>query len=1754
MAHIYDPQTGVLTASLDIESLKEELDSSTAVSEQEMARDDNPQCNTGKKDNRDRTPCIGDSACDAENLLQFTCLPESNLCVIWKWNGQRLMIMDWTKMKPLGTSTVCDGRLLHLSVIGNQNALFSLEYTSGEERTTQNEATKHNLDSRSSASQIQLSMFLRSWSIHFTKTTLLPGTRTPLFTVHEQIRLYDNLREEDRHNYCRSQIIRPFEQHKNRLCIELDDSRQCDFLFAWKYEAARGTMMQCAPLFDSDLQKPLCTRDVVAREEKELVRGLSHVHWLHDYPISAALLLQRLQLSVTADVNGIIKLWDTEFRPVAKLPHHTCRITHLLAHPLMHATEQDAVGADRNRFLGFLSIDSGGTLKSWEYKHWKSLASTVWQNTNLEEPNSLTIDETDSVQLFTRGPRENITASDRANGSTLARLFALWTVRDQICFILQPRPKRLNGNCDYILETWKAKQRGLLWGHSESGLALDYGKVIHPQKIGNNSINLKIDPEHNRLITTSSSGLVKFWKEIRPIPLIPAKSIQQRQNVHFMHRWIFSRFPFEAIQQINLFCLYTTPLVSPNSTKHSAFCVDTDLMASDRQFTPYRIDACVWREPAGRREQLRSVYSADVSKMGLETSVALSERLAQLRRLFVTISKDAMGTDRLEIWQWDYATSTTVTRHETLNNDTRRDLFLRPVIMENPQCPEPAQIGPVPQLSCRLNLVNTFRLPPFQFGANETEKAICLTFLNGTDTVVLAFEERVFLLPVDNLIPGYNVFRSRLSTLIQPEPCKVKGLIESSINDSINQNSALISTRTWDEELLRQMDYESLRLINSVQKQYLPSSIRYRLDVLHSQLEQSRGISLRIKRQQDDLDRLMSSSVSAKESCSKANVKRIKEEAFSAYFKKLLTEYELKAFQLRAQSPDKCSGKSRQLDTTTTHSVNSNNNNTSTVTEQPSGGQDKSQRRSRRHVGKRVLPSRLLPPIKRKQENAVEAANETSSDMTVAEANSEWGVLPLYRAHGFFPANMLDQTGRWTCGWAPNSVLIQHLCPEKYPVPQSATERVQWKLPDLISLKEKCRLASLTESDTLETSDSFIVPSPTPIDEILLAEEEEEGEDELELERQIQDRYLARSHQDSYKEVELETRNETASEPVTPVPKLKEPRLPTPKGRPIKFDLPETDLLSRLSADPEPPVRLLKRENTIFLTELNEELTTNVPKRRPTKPLPDYLLSYAESRWIEATGFWPTDEFGEHQWTGQKYDSDPIAFVCWILDSDLFDKILTHQIPPCPTDETPLMAQTAVELCTAIGSFHVQYGLPNALLKRIHQSVCTLLLTTRFIELFTLLPSWSLLWATSRLLLNLGYRDQCTIALFLTTYFALEAQRSFREQFVSEKQMLIVSTFEQLGLLDPSNELVHELAALFRGKHPKRFDGKQMDSQLTDTEQTGLQNWLVEGSAGEQFWLHAVELARTWLEHWCAIWATKRETSKMPNKRFAKRSVPIGPTLADSTKSSARSRHVKWSRASDQATYRPESGTPFQQSPDVIEAINTFCRATRAWNGRVQLSTAETTQVDDKIETEVVKISSVRGIPASTDQLEVSRVICLKDRTRPPCDQPWNAYRRALEGQFPPVVALRLPKHNLIPFWEAESKSELLWRRLREILFWKRFILDKTRQERNDYVNRTSVHPNGFERMLTEQQIRYYEKNLRLQIVRTSEEYRLQFMKTFIPALSRILSPVASWHLPQLTSSYTPQSTMIPRHHVTFAFDNSLSFAETDSVWKDQSA
>ncbi|KAF5397099.1 hypothetical protein PHET_10118 [Paragonimus heterotremus] len=1051
-----------------------------------------------------------------------------------------------------------------------------------------------------------------------------------------------------------------------------------------------------------------------------------------------------------------------------------------------------------------------------------------------------------------------------------------------------------------------------------------------------------------RMVTTAHNGPVRVWNAMNPLPL-SLDEIQLDAPVHIKltHRLRYTRFPFELVRDVQLFCLYTAPSLCKNESQwdstegghHVNLCLESILQKSSPVLQSYQIETAHSLLPAYYCEQTCLTKSSCISADEGSQMEQFQDLFGYKQFLFSSVLQQTGCQTTLNMKQ---------VRFGCMSADKKS--WTGPLLSPSfkwTSMDRVNELGYVPSKSvtCQIANLQSLRIP-VESGVRSERWPYSMVFTSPGGDLLLSINDQLYLIKCRGSTAQHIYFHQRLLLLGRKRTWKCNMPVATCMNSQKLNYPVDIQQRLWNESALSTLNQTSKKLICDIQEPIY--SDEYNCHIVCDQTVRLSEGFLRLQSHNHDLQQLIKGKVTSvshkrKQNLSKLERGIIKRHALENYLSGLLCNSEVMQFKVDGSNlatdepPDEevimlelalekaykeqevLQQQSSQKHKRSKNSKNSQKNKISN-------------RRSASHKKKGPEPEAIHKPI--------EPSKQVSSVCSPPEidfydnSTVEWNADPIYRSHGFFVCDALRQTGMWKYGWMPNSALIGTRYPDLYQTTgQDEHRQTVWKKPDLNALKLRLNLDSVDGSSRLTTDDSsgsawFISSEDTTVDTTtrtihdLLTERLVKPEPEPE----VLNSYVEREQEYDILLDEDPERSQTG--------------LTYGTQKELKRLLTEDDAfnLSTIGKPKTIPQRSISfesvdRRTTVFLTEVREDDSLC---EKESIQLPEFLKPYEHTRWFSAL---------EQSYRNRKPDyHDPNSFIRRLIDSGFLLDILTHQIPPCLEDETVQQCQTTVEICQAIGSIHTQYGLSSFILSVVHRLLISHCLESSHVQRTTVLgvtsqqggtPPWPVLWACICLLVKLGFRDIQTVALILSSYLLLEAISKVNAVYASEKQQYLLKLLDHAGLKDPQHRLQNELICLFKGG----LIHESKTSSASTKSHTALCEWIIgEGSDGF-YWTKTIQIVQQWLAHWAKAseiqYSEQRAQNPQPQPKIS--GVLSRRKAADNRRKNARK--ISWAESNDQVTIVTDIGGDLKPCVTGIEAVNAFCLVGRQTPVRTATST-----------------------------------------------------------------------------------------------------------------------------------------------------------------------------------------------------------------------
>ncbi|KAF6779172.1 hypothetical protein AHF37_02013 [Paragonimus kellicotti] len=370
----------------------------------------------------------------------------ANLLVGWKPNGNFLIPICHKSFKVKGPQTSTTGTLLNVLPNEATGGVLSIEYVFNSTL-----ANGH----RYSQAKSSIMFIACSWGFRYTKNELLPGPTILLFTL-PFLTTGSTVSATPIADGCTAcpiltQMLTNGRYPDSQISVNIGPSHSTRLLVAWKYEA----WLHQLPSHELYFAKPVNSNWRFSIPKSPLS---NNSRWLHEHEITAVLMFVPLNLIITGDCSGCIKVWNDTFRQLAVLNNHFCEITHLVVSPV----SQSVVDTQTNKITGFVSVDQTGVMKSWQFNKWCHLycpteepisMRTGDEKTGHNQP--ISVNEVDNVHVFeTCGAQRS---EDKDANRSSVNIIKLFTSQDGKCLtILGSRPTKSAIDGNITLECWKA--------------------------------------------------------------------------------------------------------------------------------------------------------------------------------------------------------------------------------------------------------------------------------------------------------------------------------------------------------------------------------------------------------------------------------------------------------------------------------------------------------------------------------------------------------------------------------------------------------------------------------------------------------------------------------------------------------------------------------------------------------------------------------------------------------------------------------------------------------------------------------------------------------------------------------------------------------------------------------------------------------------------------------------------------------------------------------------------------------------------------------------------------------------------------------------------------------------------------------------------------------------------------------------------------------------------------------------------------
>ncbi|KAF7260098.1 hypothetical protein EG68_02448 [Paragonimus skrjabini miyazakii] len=1788
--------------------------------------------------------------------MYVTFASQANLLVGWKPNGKFLIPVCHKSFKVRGPQTSTSGTLLNVLPNEATGGVLSIEYVFN---STSSNGHVH------SQTKSSISFIACSWGFRYTKNELLPGPTVLLFTlpVLANGSTVSVIPTADGCAACPilTQMLTNGRYPDSQISVTVGPSHSTRLLVAWKYEV----WLHQLPVHELYFAKPANSNSRFSIPSSHLSNNSG---WLHEHEITAVLMFAPLNLIITGDCSGCIKIWDDIFRQLAVLNNHLCEITHLVISPL----SQSVADTQKNNTTGFASVDQTGVMKSWQFNKWCHLycptEERIRTKTGDEKSGQdlpISVNEVDTVHVFETCETQRSEIRNVSRSSV--DILKLFMSQDGRCLtILGSRPTKSTIDANITLECWKAIELTrpfLRFPESISHISVAYSRendevncyekmsdyicqmVVLIRCVGSpGSVHLMSVPQYELLTTAvctdSITDAVWYWPlerlfvlqqnhklgvfstADRPCSLLcewgdcldgdvtftgpmhiyhssypdwlttasktnsildqsmlllliglsdgslgilcpergllltkthahqPVESneheIQLDAPVHIKmtHRLRYTRFPFELVRDVQLFCLYTAPSLCKNESQwdstereqHVNLCLESTLHKSSPILQSYQIETAHSLLPAHYCEQKCLTKSSCISADEGFQMEQFQDLFGYKQFLFSSVLQQTGCQAILNMKQ---------VRFGCMGGDKKswNGPLLSPSFKWT-SMDRVNELGYVPSksMTCQIANLQSLRIP-VESGVRSERWPCSMVFTSPGGDLLLSINDQLYSIRCRGSTAQHIYFHQRLLLLGRKQTWKCNMPEAAHMNSQKSNYPVDIRQRLWNESAISTLNQTSKKLICDIQEPCYSDEHNYQ-----TACDQSLRFSedfLKLQSHNHDLQQLIKGTVTSMNHKRKQNLSKrergiIKRHALENYLSGLLCNSGV--MQLKMNDSNLATDEPPDEEVIILEVALEKAYKEQEILQQQLPRKHKRSKniktsRKDKSSNRRSALRKKIEPEPEAIQKPIEPSKQVASVCSPPEIDSydnsmvEWNADPIYRSHGFFVCDALQHTGMWKYGWMPNSALIGTRYADRYQTASQDEHRQPvWRKPDLNALKLRLNLDSVDGSGRLTTDDSsssawFISSEDTTVDTTtrsindLLTERLVKPEPEAEVLNSCVER-------EQECDLLLDEDLESSQTGMTHGTQKELKRLLTEGDA---FNL-STFTKPRTTPQRSASFVNVDRKTTVFLTEIREDESLC---EKESIQLPEFLKPYEHTRWLSAL---------EQSYRNRKLDyHDPNSFIGRLVDSNFLLDVLTQQIPPCLEDETIQLCQTTVEICQAIGSIHAQYGLSNFILSLVHRLLISHCLESSHVQRTTILgvtsqqggtPPWPVLWACICLLIKLGFRDIQTVALILSTYLLLEAVRKVNVSYASEKQQYLLKLLDHAGLKDPQHRLQNEMICLFKGG----LIHESKTSSAYTKSHTALCEWTIGEGSDEFYWTKTIQIVQQWLTHWAKASETQysEQHARKPQPQPKIPGVLSRRKAAENKRKNARK--ISWAESNDQVTIVTDIGGELKPCVTGIEAINAFCLVGRQTPVRTVTPTLPVLvrvrtptvnwQTGRQTKPEVIpqhispyhyerttKILKIKKI--QLDDQEMVPVKSLRDPTQPMCVQPWKAYQNALQGKFPPIVQLRLPKCALIPFGERESRTDMLWQRLVNLRKWKS-RMDSLSQKQRERLLNISTEIGPFDSLLKDKRhLENYEQML-THLILDCEGRMSRFVAWFMPSLSRVLPLVSSWKFPEI--------------------------------------
>uniref|UniRef100_A0A5K4FFM3 WD_REPEATS_REGION domain-containing protein n=2 Tax=Schistosoma mansoni TaxID=6183 RepID=A0A5K4FFM3_SCHMA len=1193
--------------------------------------------------------------------------------------------------------------------------------------------------------------------------------------------------------------------------------------------------------------------------------------------------------------------------------------------------------------------------------------------------------------------------------------------------------------------------------------------------------SIKSNPIFGRLYTITLDGTLKVWQLITPLPIgiqIQKLDIFQRDKSNL--RVYFTRFPFEIINNTDIYCIYTAKNYSlpevgktdvncvTNSCYYNAICAEVTNPGDTYSMFDF-ITTRYFDSAYLNHENTTLLKDICIGLTNISILNKHFEKTPMIEQIFLTITTDPVEQEGLylKVWQTIFDYNMGNEYHFRNSNGLKRTSIK--TLQRLQMLVDSGDTGIV-SLKCGLQLINTLRLP-YPTGS-RISKAVCrIVSIPSNGDILLTINNSIYLLHYKTLNKYFRL-RSYLLNLMNRS-------IENKMIPHILQN--VIRKREWNIDGLRKMNDVTLSMVCNI-RQPVDHSLEEKLTAQN--LSEKSKIFTKLKERDIDLKEI--SQIKFAKTLSKrhyhidyASTQEARRIAFNNYYEKIL---------------------SRQCLNLTSYSKELNNEEDEEITllkeRLLTTEQTYSQIQIEASVKKRLVKTSKQKLIKYHRTGKKQKLPQPSEDLSLVKHqetiklpvitdNKESDLLINQRTNGFFPRAILLESGRSKYGWAPNSLLLgKYYSRLSHSGVDDKKNMNEFNWADAEARSARSSINGLESTLTSDSSIGWIVESDKEL--TMFSKEMSDGDI---IDENTDKKLLASRFVDIDKSmdpiVSLSTlQNEISTEMERSQMSITEKSTPSSKKRNViaKTDLKqsylkETDLLSNLIERQAPGRPKYERENTIFLTEFTN---TDSPGKIDIFLLPEFLQSFRNSRWLSIMGLLNGQE--PEGWSDFNAGSNLDCFIQWLFWTNIIPKLCSQATLPCIEDEDPYLCQTISQFCTDFKTLFTDHQLSVKYIPKLHHCLtgCIINELGKTIEF----KGWKMLEAVTTLLITFGFHDIDTVVILLVLYVKVLLTTEKDDPHYPEEiknanlTHYIHRSLESLGFqIKYCNYLEEELSKLENIERNVKINPPKEVIHLHDCIH------LVKNIETLNCWIKFYRLLSVWLENWFR--QSNEITSKNKSPKLGNQLKSILHTTNNSTiKIKSINREVKWSKNANEV--REEFITN-----DGIQALNTFvnwCHEQRLLKLREQAK-AEQLHIDKLKqhinETEKETIIQMKNVN-NDDDIQQHKVVMLlpplnelercvvrlgesyvterrkccktenilqpwvknvrqtkhgdimksqslRDPTQPSYAQPWKSYKNALTGHFPPKIHIKPTECNLLPFDEHQPFKETLKQKLSQI-------------------------------------------------------------------------------------------------------------------------